>query len=108
MHKFTPLPTWKARLTDCTFWSIHAADGTTVARVAATEQAQRFAALLADAPALFNELALADELLRACLNLLTPSQRAALAEKAAVIHGGEGAIRAHEREALLLKHSGDC
>lgn len=106
MRKFTALPAWKAHLTDCTFWSIHAADGTTIARVTATEQAQRHAALLVDAQSLYNELAIADELLRACLNLMTLEQKTALADRAAVIHGGDGAIRAAERERLLVSHAG--
>ena len=105
MRKFSPLPTLKARLTGGVDWAVHAADGAVVARVAATEHAPRHALLLADAPALYNELALADELLSAALNLLTLEQKTALADKAAAIHCGEGTIRAAERERLLLKHS---
>lgn len=105
MRKFSPMPLWTPFLTDGR-WTIHANDGSVVAAVTVSGRAQRHALLLADAPSLFNELVIADELLSAALNLMTLEQKTALAEKAAAIHCGEGAIRAAERERLLMKHAG--
>ena len=68
--------------------------------------AQQAAELMADAPQLLNELALAHEIIRAALSVMDAQTKGQWADKNALLGiDGEGTTRANERLALLAKHS---
>ena len=60
--------------------------------------------LLAAAPELLSELQLADRIIHILLNLVP--DKFAMAEQLANVHDGEGAVRAHERAAVIAKATG--
>ncbi len=103
--------TWQAKPLDGEFWQVVTHKGETLATVADTVtepkiSAQNAAQLMADAPQLLNELALAHEIIRAALSVMDAQTKGQWADKNALLGiDGEGTTRANERMALLAKHS---
>ena len=103
--------TWQASHLEGEFWRILTHKGYPLATVgdAVTQpniSAQQAAELMADAPQLLNELALAHEIIRAALSLMDAQTKGQWADKNALLGiDGEGTTRANERLALLAKHS---
>jgi len=102
--------TWQAKPLDGEFWQVVTHKGETLATVSDTVtqpkiSAQNAAQLMADAPQLLNELALAHKIICAALSVMNTQTKGQWADKNALLGiDGEGKIRANERLALLAKH----
>ena len=64
------------------------------------------ARLIAAAPTLIDELQKAHAIITVLLNLVPDERKFAMAEKLAKVHDGEGAVRYHERAAVIRKALG--
>jgi len=65
------------------------------------------ASLIAAAPALLHELEKAHQIITVLLNLVPSERKFEMAEALAKLHDGEGAVRYHERAAVLAKATGE-
>jgi len=78
-----------------------------VAEVCETADFEANARLIAAAPELLHELEKAHQIITVLLNLVPSERKFEMAEALAKLHDGEGAVRYHERAAVLAKATGE-